>query len=189
MRQHWLSPASQFYRESHITVIPDKMKFRLCHRSECHGPAEVMFINYMRNVDVTVDQNQYSCRWSTEGMGFSYWYKGSRILTWIHPSTGVAVCALMRPHTLWTCILDTPWTPAIFYINFPMHFWSIFDYFNILWFTFDFSKYEQYHMLITQPLQPITNRIAGCFTFIPSFLPSAYHITGDWGIFTYITWP
>ena len=24
---------------------------------------------------------------------------------------------------------------------------------------------------------------------ILSFLPSAYHITGDWGIFAYITWP
>ena len=33
-----------------------------------------------------------------------------------------ALNPLMRPHPLWTCILDTPWTPAIFYINFPMHF-------------------------------------------------------------------
>ena len=54
---------------------------------------------------------------------------------------------------------------------------------------FDFSTYEQYHMLIAQPLWPITNHITACFTFIPSFLPSAYDITGDWGIFVYITWP
>ena len=38
----------------------------------------------------------------------------------------------MRPHTLWTRILNTTWTPAIFYIDFLMHFQSIFDYFDIL---------------------------------------------------------
>ena len=53
---------------------------------------------------------------------------------------------------------------------------------------FNFLTYEWYHMLISQPLRPITNHIAVRFTFIPSFLPSAYHITGDWGIFAYITW-
>ena len=83
-------------------------------------------------------------------------------------------------HSLDTCGIS---------IDFPTHFRSIFNYFDILWFIFDLSTYERYHMLITQPLWPITNRIAVCFTFIPSFLPSAYHITGDWGIFTYITWP
>ena len=42
---------------------------------------------------------------------------------------------------------------------------------------FDFSTYKRYHMLIAQPLRPITNRIAVHFTFIPSFLPSSlsYH--------------
>jgi hypothetical protein len=54
---------------------------------------------------------------------------------------------------------------------------------------FEFLTYERYHMLIAQPLRPITNHITVCFTFIPSFLPLAYHITGDWGIFAYITWP
>src|ERR1700729_2917203 len=73
-------------------------------------------------------------------------------------------------HSLDTCNIS---------IDFPTHFRSIFDYFDILWFIFDFSTYEQYHMLIAQPLRPITNRITACFTFIPSFLPSAYHITGD----------
>ena len=86
----------------------------------------------------------------------------------------------MRPPTLWTCILDTPWTPAIFYLDIR----RIFDAYstNIRPFRhslvyFDFSTYERYRMLIAQPLRPITNRIAVHFTFIPSFLPSSlsYH--------------
>ena len=34
----------------------------------------------------------------------------------------------MRPHTLWTCILDTPWTPVIF----PSIFWHISDWYSII---------------------------------------------------------
>src|ERR1700683_1157208 len=36
--------------------------------------------------------------------------------------------ALMRPHTLWTRILDTPWTPAIF----PSIFRRIYDQYSII---------------------------------------------------------
>src|ERR1700692_4349560 len=38
----------------------------------------------------------------------------------------------MRSPTLWTRILDTPWTPAIFYINFPTHIRSIFDQYSTI---------------------------------------------------------
>ena len=76
-----------------------------------------------------------------------------------------------------------------YFHRFSNAFWINIQLFRYSLVYFDFSTYRQYHMLIAQPLRPITNRIAACFTFIPSFLPSAYHITGDWGIFTYITWP
>ena len=81
-------------------------------------------------------------------------------------------------HSLDTCNIS---------IDFPTHFQLIFDDIDILWFISTSRLMSD--MLIAQPLRPITNRIAACFTVIPSFLPSAYHITGDWGIFAYITWP
>jgi hypothetical protein len=84
----------------------------------------------------------------------------------------------MRLHTLWTCILDTPWTPAIFYIDFPMHFRSIFDYFNILWFilnsqcTSDIACWSHSHC----GLLPITSHIFWhTSSLFHPFLPSAYH--------------
>src|SRR6202050_361138 len=84
--------------------------------------------------------------------------------------------AMMRPHTLWTRILDTPWTPAIF----PSIFRHISNQYLIdirySLVYLDFSTYKRYCMLIAQPLRSITNRIAACFTY--SILPTfglSYH--------------
>src|ERR1700685_2901710 len=84
----------------------------------------------------------------------------------------VEILSLMRPHTLWTRILDTPGHLRYFH-RFSNAF-PIDIRYSLVY--LDFSTYERYHMLITQPLRPITNRIAACFTY--SILPTfglSYH--------------
>jgi hypothetical protein len=82
-------------------------------------------------------------------------------------------------HSLDTCDIS---------IDFLMHFRSIFDYLDILWFiltswcTSNIACWSHSHCDIL----PIALQHASP---IPSFLPLAYHITGDWGIFAYITQP
>src|ERR1700728_2932765 len=55
------------------------------------------------------------------------------------PDVCESMCAMMRPPTLWTCILDTPWTPAIFYLDirrifdaYSMHVQPIFDQYSTI---------------------------------------------------------
>jgi hypothetical protein len=109
---------------------------------------------------------------------------------WAHGSLifNCGFCPVMRPHTLWTCILDTPWTPAIFLSIFRhiSNRYSIISIFPGLFRLLDVRAISHVDRTATATYYQSHRSI---LHLIPSFLPLAYHITGDWGIFAYITWP